>query len=215
MKNKKGFTLVELVIVMLLITIITFAAYPNFASMSTKAKAKYDAGTRLLMRSAASMYVNNNIDEVNAALASHGNLCIPIGKLIAYEYLDSDLKDSNNNEINPLTCVNVSKETTDGNTKYKYEVTNQLFDSTKDYLPPIITLKSKTSGVECKKIMNATLEYFNQNCTVGVTDDRANPILQGPRQSVGRDPKKLFLEYNAVDQAGNKAVPLTVELITG
>ena len=48
MKNKKGFTLVELLAVMTLLLIITMLAYPNFAKLSTKVKNKFDYSTKLL-----------------------------------------------------------------------------------------------------------------------------------------------------------------------
>ncbi len=64
MKNKKGFTLVELLAVMTLLLIITMLAYPNFAKLSTKVKNKFDYSTKLLIESAAKIYVNNNQTEI-------------------------------------------------------------------------------------------------------------------------------------------------------
>lgn len=218
MKDKKGFTLIELVGVIVLIAIIMFLAYPNFANLSKKAKLKYDMSTKVLIKSAASMYVNNNKEEIDTKLNSSTKVCIPIGRLVAYEYLDSELTKSDGTQMQYNSCVNVSKETQDGKTKYKYDVdNNDTIASTIDYMPPVLKLKTKPgfNNVECKRIMTvASINDFISRCEVAATDDKDGSVeVKGPIQKIGRDNKRVFLEYNATDLSGNKAVPLKIELI--
>ena len=127
MKNKKGFTLVELLGVIVIMVLLILMAFPNFSSISNKAKSKYDNTTKVLIKSAASMYVNNNLQKVENILSGSDttSLCIPIGTLVANEYLDSDLKNSNKENIDYRQCVYVIKEVVDNKVEYKYEVSDE------------------------------------------------------------------------------------------
>ena len=90
----------------------------------------------------------------------------------------------------------VTRTNQSGNIRYNYDVTTtDLIASNVDYLPPVITLTPKVSGVECKKVMSvSSVADFNSKCTVGATDNSGTISVQGPRQTTGRDPRKIFLE---------------------
>ena len=122
MKNKKGFTLVELLAVMLLLILLILIAFPNFPKLSSQAKNKYDNTVNVLLRSAASMYVNNHTPEMNSVLTTTSSeYCLTIGKLIRQEYLDSEIKDSKGTEILPEYCIIVKKKTLNP-VEYEYTV---------------------------------------------------------------------------------------------
>ena len=215
MKDEKGFTLIELVAVILLITIIMFVTYPNFSNLNVAAKQKYDASTKVLIKSAASMYVNNNKEEIDTKLNESQIVCIPIGKLVAYEYLDSELKKADGTEMEYDSCINVSKNTENGKERYIYDAeTTDKISSSIDYMPPVLVIRSLTES-QCKKIMNVnSIDEFINKCRVEATDDKDGTITaKGPIQKIGKDSNRVFLEYNAVDNAGNNAVPLKIELI--
>lgn len=224
MKNKKGFTLVELLAVLVIMALLMTLAFPNFSSLTSKAKSNYDSSTKVLLRSAAKMYVSNNRQEVDEYLKSNTKYCLPVGKLIAYEYLDSDIKDVSENVIPNNKCINITKNGDD----YLYNVdTNDTINSSADYLPPIITI----TGSNCKTIMNiSSIDEFNQ-CIVKATDDRdaaktfknireKEEILSEERRktemvldkTVVQEDNKIFVYYNATDSSGNKSISLQVQL---
>jgi len=219
MNNKKGFTLVEVISVFAILAIIMLIAFPNFSKMTNQAKSKYSNNTKVIIESAAKMYVNNNIEEVNTGITNSGSngYCIPLGKLIAYEFLDSDsdFKDSNGDPIPDSRCVLVTKTTNNnGKTEYSYNLDTET-ESTEDYLPPVIKISGKIGDNDCSNNMTVTsLEQFENNCIVTAEDKPGNTniTVDGPSLSRGINEKKLLLEYNATDAAGNKAIPLKVLL---
>ena len=120
MRNKKGFTLVEVLAVMILLIMLLLIAFPNFAGLSKDSKNKYDNTVNVLLTSAAKMYVNNHIEEVDAYLQTHNEYHITIKNLIDSEYLDSDIKSSKGTAISKDSYVTVKKTTTGGITEYIY-----------------------------------------------------------------------------------------------
>ncbi len=120
MKNKNGFTLVELIAVMTLLLILILIAFPNFSSLESKSKNKYDSATCVIIRGAAKMYVENFTDEVNNNMSSEGYQ-ITVGKLIEKEYLDQDITTSKGVEISKNDYITVKRVESEGNIEYIYE----------------------------------------------------------------------------------------------
>lgn len=245
MKKKKGFTLIELLAVLALLAIIMAVTFPNFTKLSNKAKENYDRSTQILLVSAAKMYINNNPEEMQ----NKNNVCVQVGKLVALEYLDSELKTKNGTAISDDQCIRITKNTNSGKVEYKYSVT--FGDKVSgDYLPPLITIRKKagsTSTILCSKVItfsevgdngaqageNKYIKEYDDNCEITVTDnslsdsitfqkvkdDDINSILDSHgdlkiklEKVVTVDGNKLFIKYNATDKAGNKAIPLNVQL---
>ena len=220
MKNKKGFTLTELLAVLVILALLMTLAFPNFANLTSKAKANYDRSSQVLIKSAAKMYVNNNLEEVKKSIQEKGSYCLPIGKLVAYEYLDADLKKANNQPFDNDECIIVTKT----EQTYQYNLDSNI-KATGDYLPPIITI----TGTNCKSIMDVnSYTEFDNNCKVKATDNvnsakefkkiKENELLaQGNemslRKTVFEEKNKIYIIYDATDSSGNKALPLKVELI--
>lgn len=235
MKNKRGFTLVELLVVIVILTMILLVAFPNFYKITETYTNNYDATTRVLLNNAASMYVNNNMDEIEAFFKNNnsGSLCIPIGKLIAYEYLDSDLKDSSG-EIPSNRCILVTKTTNQSTGKIEYQYnanTTQTFSGS-DYLPPEIYMTSKSSDFQCKQIMKITQaqldsqssstlinkisSFVESKCNIGVRDNdktHESQIELKATVSMNQEHTRFFVTYNATDASGNRAIPLKIELM--
>lgn len=224
MKNKKGFTLTELLAVLVILALLMTLAFPNFSDLTSKAKSNYDRSTQVLIKSAARMYVNNNINDVEKQIAnrSDNKTCIPIGKLIAYEYLDSEIKNSDHSNIDGRNCVVVTKTIQNGSTKYSYEVSSTQKASNygiTDYLPPVITI----TGTNCKSVMNiSSIDDYNR-CVVSVSDDKQSgtKTFQNLKiketdsslsKTIVQEGNKIFISYNAIDSSGNKAIPLQVQL---
>lgn len=207
MKNEKGFTLVEVMAVMIIMMIIMIMAFPNFTEMTKSAKGSYDINTQKFIKNAARMYVNNNIDE----FTNNGTYDLPVGKLIAYEYLDSDIKNySGNNPISDNTIVVVTRGLENGKTKFTYAI-DTTRTATGDYYPPVLTLKKGTEVVNPDTVTATTLQEYESMYTV-VANETLNS--DGIKKVItrGYSEKILLIEYTATDTSGNKAIPLKVKL---
>ena len=128
MKNKKGFTLVELLCVIIIMVLLIIISYPNFSSLSGKSKTKYDNTTNVLIKNAASMYVNNHLDEFNTSTSKR----ITIGTLIQDEYLDGEIigsdgkvKSFSNKEKQDYVEV-TRKTNSDGTYEFEYKLPIQV-----------------------------------------------------------------------------------------
>lgn len=247
MKKNNGFTLIELLAVLVLLALIMAISFPNFTNLTNNAKANYERSTQVLLKSAAKMYVNNNPEVIGEG----NNVCIQVGKLVALEYLDSELKTSDGTPIPMDQCVRLNKveikdATTNNETKYKYRFDVELGDTQSgDYYPPLITMRKaadSTSNIMCSKLITLTerktsmSEYiaeYDNNCEVLVTDNSMNDAvkfnklmeddiytkLEGGNivvkleKVVTLENNKIFIKYNASDGAGNKAIPLNVQIV--
>ena len=217
MKNKKGFTLVELLAVITIIGLIMIIAFPNFNKMTSNASTAFSNSSQRIIKSAASMYVNNNLGEVNDALNENSIYKIPVKKLIAYEYLDESLlsKEERTNVSN-LSYVKVTKS---GN-NFNYEIIKASNESElgDDYLPPVLSINKKQSApsnFNCStKMTTNTKTEFDANCEVKAKDDKT--CDQGydcnVRQTQKISKEVLIIEYTAVDKSGNKSLPLRIYL---
>lgn len=218
MKNSKGFTLVELMAVLVILALIATLAFPNFSKLTENAKSNYDVSTKIMLKNAARMYVTNNTAEVEKYLQNNGSsYCLPVGKLVAYEYLDSeiDLKDKDGNPVEDNACIVITKS---GKT-YQYD-TSLVQKADGDYRPPVITI----TGTGCKSVMSVnSYTDFDNNCTVKAVDNiNTNtkifkPIKEKETDSnlskvVVQENNKIFITYSATDSANNKSVPLQVQL---
>ena len=97
MKNKKGFTLVELCISIVLILLIAVFVMPRLINLGDSSKEKLYNSKINLALSAAYRYGNDNVDKLSDSCTN-----ITIGALINLDYLDGDDKNGYNFE-NPLT----------------------------------------------------------------------------------------------------------------
>ena len=70
-KNKKGFTLVEMLAAIGILLLITILTYPSFNKLNKKTEEKFDYSIKTIVENAAKIYVDNNkelIDEYNSNL---------------------------------------------------------------------------------------------------------------------------------------------------
>ena len=119
--NKKGFTLVELLSVIVLIGLLIGLAVPGINKISTNMKKKSDAKKARLIEQAAILWGQDNKTRLQATrncLEEDNNYynCykITVEQLIEYNYLDSDnnsgeFKDTSNNSLKD-NCVYVYKK---------------------------------------------------------------------------------------------------------
>ena len=208
-KNEKGFTLIEVLIVIVLISVIGALTIPKLSTINESTKTRIDRSTRLLIENAAKIYVANYKEEVDEEIATNGFSCIAIGKLKSYDFLNINSNEVNISDFN-RTCVKVQKNSG----KYLYNYNSELPDrvsSSEDYIPPVIDIYSKTN-LKCESGMDiGSLERFNEYCYVASRDNKDGQKVLSPidiKESSGR----IILTYEAEDAAGNKSKLFKVTL---
>ena len=217
-KNKKGFTLVEMLAAIGILLLITILTYPSFNKLNKKTEEKFDYSIKTIVENAAKIYVDNNKELIDEKITSNnGKYCLPIATLSSYDYLDTPIKKSDGENLNLKSCVYITKENEDNNIKYIYELSSDTVKDGVDYLPPIIMLKNKIPTANCTLNMynnNVTKEDFDNLCDIKVTDDKTTDFVLGTNIIVNQvtDGDALILIYEAVDESGNKSKPLEIKL---
>ena len=212
-KNKKGFTLVEMLAAIGILLLITILTYPSFNKLNKKTEEKFDYSIKTIVENAAKIYVDNNKELIDEKITSNnGKYCLPVATLSSYDYLDTPIKKSDGENLNLKSCVYITKENEDNNIKYIYELSSDTVKDGVDYLPPIIMLKNKISTANCTLNMynsNVTKEDFDNLCDIKVTDDKTTDFVLGTNITVNQvtDGDALILTYEAVDESGNKSKP--------
>lgn len=217
-RNKKGFTLVEMLAAIGILLLITILTYPSFNKLNKKTEEKFDYSIKTIVENAAKIYVDNNKELIDEKITSNnGKYCLPVATLSSYDYLDTSIKKSDGENLNLKSCVYITKENEDNNIKYIYELSSDTVKDGVDYLPPIIMLKNKIPTANCTLNMynsNVTKEDFDNLCDIKVTDDKTTDFVLGTNITVSQvtDGDALILTYEAVDESGNKSKPLEIKL---
>ena len=217
-KNKKGFTLVEMLAAIGILLLITILTYPSFNKLNKKTEEKFDYSIKTIVENAAKIYVDNNKELIDEKITSNnGKYCLPVATLSSYDYLDTPIKKSDGENLNLKSCVYITKENEDNNIKYIYELSSDTVKYGVDYLPPIIMLKNKISTANCTLNMynsNVTKEDFDNLCDIKVNDDKTTDFVLGTNITVSQvtDGDALILTYEAIDESGNKSKPLEIKL---
>ena len=217
-KNKKGFTLVEMLAAIGILLLITILTYPSFNKLNKKTEEKFDYSIKTIVENAAKIYVDNNKELIDEKITSNNSkYCLPVATLSSYDYLDTPIKKSDGENLNLKSCVYITKENEDNNIKYIYELSSDTVKDGVDYLPPIIMLKNKIPTANCTLNMynnNVTKEDFDNLCDIKVTDDKTTDFVLGTNIIVSQvtDGDALILTYEAVDESGNKSNPLEIKL---
>ena len=217
-RNKKGFTLVEMLAAIGILLLITILTYPSFNKLNKKTEEKFDYSIKTIVENAAKIYVDNNKELIDEKITSNnGKYCLPVATLSSYDYLDTPIKKSDGENLNLKSCVYITKGNEDNNIKYIYELSSDTVKDGVDYLPPIIMLKNKIPTANCTLNMynsNVTKEDFDNLCDIKVTDDKTTDFVLGTNITVSQvtDGDALILTYEAVDESGNKSKPLEIKL---
>ena len=102
MKNKNGFTLVELLAVIVVLAIIITIAVPSAISISNKIKAKMEDTKRQMIVDAAKLYGQENPSSVVNSIDNCSNSKITVGTLVNDGYIKKDdVKNGEEAVVNP------------------------------------------------------------------------------------------------------------------
>lgn len=92
---KKGFTLIELMAVVVIISLVCLLTFPNIVNQIKKSKDANKDNVEKVVISAAKKYVNDNIDKYN----EEGDYCISVQALIDNDYLKEDIVNDKDNDF--------------------------------------------------------------------------------------------------------------------
>ncbi len=106
--NKKGFTLVELLAVLVIITLLAVLAFSSIIKKSNELKSISNTKYEELLKTSAKMYVNAN-EDIKLQLKSGSSKTITYKELQDSGYMAEGLKDLNNSNIDTTkVCIVVS-----------------------------------------------------------------------------------------------------------
>ena len=115
--NNKGFTLVELLAVLVILVAIMSIAIPSISSSLERSKAKQEESKHRILESAAELYVTDHRNNITKP-----KCVITLETLYNENYIDEEAtKDSDGKPLNTAsTCVKYEKDAS-GKITYKYE----------------------------------------------------------------------------------------------
>ena len=93
MRKKNGFTLIELIVVLAIMTAISIIAIPNFANIAEKSKLKADIQSARIIDNAKDLYESESSDDLGNAASD------VIQNLKAKNYLKKELTPQTKNAV--------------------------------------------------------------------------------------------------------------------
>lgn len=117
--NKKGFTLVELLAVIVILVAIMGIAIPTISSSLERTKERQNQSRYKIIETAAEEFVTDNKNNVYKQLNENGANSCYIGISELNEYLSSDeMQDADGNLMKGF--ISFSRPNSDGSLEYKY-----------------------------------------------------------------------------------------------
>ncbi len=104
MKNKKGFTLVELMAVIIIISLIAILTFPNIVNQIKKSKKTTTNNINDIVVSAAKRYVADNPNEIGGEV-----FCLNVSELVSNDYVKDDISKDISNKVVKITDKNLLK----------------------------------------------------------------------------------------------------------
>lgn len=181
--KEKGFTLIELIGVIVLLAIIILITYPSIVNIIKKSNNKIDSATSALIISGAKNMVDEN---KNSYPLTNGNVyCVTIKSLINKGYIISDLETGNGNKINTDRYVMIKVNSN----KYKYTILAEAekCDEKKDSVIVDPDVPASTPYVSITKdggvssiVTKGEMEYvvtYEQSITDSIAQDKIVAVL--------------------------------------
>ena len=115
--NNKGFTLVELLAVLVILVAIMSIAIPSISSSLERSKGKQEESKYKILESAAELYVTDHRNSIKKSSCN-----IPLDTLVTENYIDEDAAtDSDGNPLDSSSCVTYTKSD-EGKITYEYKI---------------------------------------------------------------------------------------------
>ncbi len=137
--NKKGFTLIELIAVVVLLSIITVIVVPKVMNELTLGKERaYEVVVSNILTASKQYYEECEYGDITCSITSN-SVEIPLSILINYGYLAGTNKDTGIGKtiLNPKTkvdiskcCIKITKVVAPTTTKVTYQISSDVTDVT-------------------------------------------------------------------------------------
>lgn len=136
--NKKGFTLAELLGVIVLLGILAVVAFPPLLNQLNKSKDKLSEATVKVLGIAAEQYIDEHSS--NYPIKNGNVYCIKLETLVNYNYLKSPIMDASSGEEIDISNNYVKFKINKYN-DYEYELSEECIEErdVADTVPPTIT----------------------------------------------------------------------------
>ena len=155
--NKKGFTLVELLAVIVLLTLLGVFTVSTILDKTDEKKNKIDSATETLLKTAAQNYISKNKGSFNQTL---GNVyCLKVTDILASE----DIKNINANSENPINESKTYVKVTFLKDNSSYDVVDTC-SSNEQILPNSPLLASNMIPIKWDKNNNIVMSDVSQLC---------------------------------------------------
>ena len=123
--NKKGFTLIELMAVVIILVLIAVLAFPPITNQISSSKNKVSDVTKEMLYGAAENYINRHLQ----TYSSYTTRCVRIGDMVDDGILEAPIKDvGTGNEIDLNRKIKAELGVVNGVT-YENDVTYTLLNS--------------------------------------------------------------------------------------
>lgn len=117
--RENGFTLVEIIAVLIILAIIVLVAFPNILSSITKTNEKMDDATKELLITNAKSYWSDN----NLLVEEDGSTeCVTVKKLVEENYTKTPIATAKSGESETIIDSWTVKATRVSSSKWTYEV---------------------------------------------------------------------------------------------
>lgn len=133
--KSKGFTLVELLAVLVLISVIAIIAIPSIINYINQSQGEIDSATEKLIFSGAQLYVDQNKNDFKVPQKQY---CVTLQQIVDEKYLSDSIFDGvsgNKLDLNTFVKVtnyyNVDKKRND----YKYDISNECVEQEYTCIP--------------------------------------------------------------------------------
>lgn len=120
--NQKGFTLVELLAVLVILIAIMGIAIPSISSSLERTKSKQNESRYKILESAAEQYITDNKNKVYTNLGSNESCCFQIKNLSNY-LSDDEMEDADGNDLSNYYIIFTKPNS------YEYSTTNNGLNS--------------------------------------------------------------------------------------
>ena len=153
MKNKKGFTLVELMAVIIIISLIAILTFPNIINQIKKSKQATTNNINDIVISAAKRYVADNPDKYNKDA-----FLIPISELIDNDYVKEDIVSTKDNDVSKKYVVYIDNKYSFSEMGY---VQVEYLQSTRTQVLDLNYYPKKNTKVELEVKFSGTFSTIN------------------------------------------------------
>ena len=154
---KKGFTLVELIGVIIILALIALLAFPPILNSIRKTKSELSDASKEILYNAVNLYVSENLNDFPK---TNGNtFCVTLNTLSSKEYLPTKVYDSvTGEEISSDSLIEIKVE----NNNYTYNMNNECVEYV--YVPPY----QDNSGANIPELLDnmVPIKYENDNWVV-------------------------------------------------